>query len=86
MHSASMRYFFNTTDGTVHCDETGVELKDKAAARVEAIRYAGTVMADEPGLLWDGEELHVDVSNENGLQLFKVICYVMNAPAAGDTK
>jgi hypothetical protein len=81
-----MRYFFNTKDGTRHLDKEGVELKDKAAARVEAVRYAGAVMANEPGVLWDGQEFHVEVSNERGLQLFDVVCYVMNAPAAGDTK
>ena len=81
-----MRYYFSTKDSTAHRDTLGVELKDKAAARVEAIRYAGVVMADEPGVLWDGQEFHVQVSDERGLQLFDVVCYVLNAPAAGDTK
>ena len=43
-------------------------------------------MADEPEVLWDGRELHVEVRDDRGLQLFDVVCYVMNAPAAGDTK
>ncbi|HMI19768.1 MAG TPA: hypothetical protein VK533_09505 [Sphingomonas sp.] len=81
-----MQYFFHTKDGSTHRDSVGVELPDKAAARVEAIRHAGVLMADEPEVLWDGQELHVEVSDEHGLQLFDVVCYVMNAPAAGDTK
>lgn len=81
-----MRYFFHTRDCTAQRDTIGVDLQDKAAARVEAIRQAGVVMADEPEVLWDGRELHVEVRDDRGLQLFDVVCYVMNAPAAGDTK
>lgn len=80
------RYFFNTENGSAHRDEVGLELESMGAARVAAIRYTGQIMANEPDVLRDGKEFHVQVTDDRGLNLFEVICYVNNAPAAGDTK
>lgn len=80
------RYFFKTEDGQVHRDQDGTELSGLSAARVHAIRYAGDVMSNEPDVLWDGNEFHVEVSDEKGALLFTIICHAQNAPAGGDTK
>lgn len=63
---AMPRFYFNTTDGGVHRDEEGTDLPSTAAARVEAVRYGGSLLADDPDLLWDGRELRVEVTDESG--------------------
>ena len=45
------RYFFDTADGDRDTDDTGVELDGDAAAINEAIRYAGSMLSDQPDLL-----------------------------------
>lgn len=80
------RYYFHTANGGVHRDDTGTELPGLLAARVHAIKYAGEVMADEPEVLWDGQEFYVEVRNEAHQLLFIVTCKARNAPAAGETK
>ena len=80
------RYFFHTEDGEPHQDDSGTELAGPAAARVHAIQYAGEVMSNEPDVLWDGREFHVEVRDEHQELLFIVTCKALNAPAGGDTK
>ena len=80
------RYFFHTESSSRHDDDEGIELKDHAAARVEAIRYAGAVMSHEPGVLWDGQDFHVYVTDKGGAALFTITSFATNAPAAGDVK
>ena len=75
------RYFFATADGTRETDHIGTQLANIAAARVEAIRYAGDVLSDQPGMLWDGEDFRVEVSDETGLVLFTVVTMAMNSSA-----
>jgi hypothetical protein len=77
------RYFFNTADGTRDRDAVGVQLRDDAAARKQAIKYAGEVMHDEPDVLWDGREFRVEVVNEKDDLLFTVITLAVDAPASG---
>src|SRR4051794_1137484 len=50
------RYFFHILDGTALTDETGVELADLAAARIEAVKLVAGVLRGGvlPGF-WDGE-------------------------------
>jgi len=38
------RYFFHILDGTALTDETGVELADLAAARIEAVKLVAGVL------------------------------------------
>ena len=57
------RYFFHLSDH-VECDTTGVELPDAVAARREAISFLGATLRDEPDLIWDGQELRVQVVEE----------------------
>jgi hypothetical protein len=80
------RYFFSTEDGSCYRDKEGTELKDLSEARVEAIRYAGQVMTNEPGVLWNGQDFHVYVTDEQGTALFKITSFATNAPAADGVK
>ena len=60
------RYFFHTVDGTKDIDHLGHELPDDAAARCDAVRYAGGILSDEPDIVAGDEALRVNVTNENG--------------------
>ena len=77
------RYFFNSVDGKRDDDDRGTELPDHGAARVHAIQYAGDVMSDEPGVLWDGREFKVEVTGDNGLKLFTIVCHAIDEPVSG---
>lgn len=60
------RYYFHTLDGTQDIDRLGHELPDDAAARREAVRYAGGLLADDPTIVVADEALRVNVTNEEG--------------------
>ena len=79
------RYFFHTADGSRDRDLEGVELKDHSAARREAIKFAGSVLNDQPAVLWDGRDFRVEVTDKTGDLLFTIITLAVNAPAGGDT-
>ncbi len=42
-------YFFNTSNGSPHVDDAGMDLPDLDAARREAVRYGGGLLSDDPG-------------------------------------
>ena len=60
------RYYFHTCDGTQDIDRLGHELPDDDAARSEAIRYAGGLLADDPTIVGREETLRINVTNEQG--------------------
>jgi hypothetical protein len=78
------RYFFHTADGSRDRDEVGTELDGHAAAKVEAIKFAGNCLADDPGALFDTHGFRVEVTDAHGLLLFTVITLAVDAPAAGE--
>lgn len=73
------RYFFHTADGGRHPDDTGVVLRDVAAARREAIRFAGSLLDEEPDLLCNSRDLRVEVTNSRQRLLFTVITLTVDA-------
>ncbi|MDB5738511.1 MAG: hypothetical protein JWO65_2179 [Sphingomonas bacterium] len=77
------RYFFSTGGGEREVDEEGLDLRDHAAARVAAIKHAGTIMENEPDV---GRDFRVEVTDDRGLLLFTIIALAVNAPAGGDVK
>ena len=74
------RYFFHTKDGGRSRDQEGVVLASDDAARIEAIRFAGDMLRDDPHLLLDGAEFRVELVDENGKWLGTVIATTINAP------
>jgi hypothetical protein len=72
------RYFFNTADGGAYEDYTGAELPNHAAARVEAVKFAGRMMQNEPNVLWDGREFRVEVMSAQRAPLFTIVCYALD--------
>ncbi|AMU96147.1 hypothetical protein AOA14_16195 [Sphingopyxis terrae subsp. terrae NBRC 15098] len=60
------RYYFHSSSGQRELDDEGVELSDTAAARVEAARYAGHLLGDNPELINDVDTLRIEVTDEDG--------------------
>jgi hypothetical protein len=74
--------FFNLA-GSIHDpDQEGIEMPSLAGARVEAARYAGELIRDRPDLVWMGEEVRVEVTDERRLILFTVIVLGIDAPTS----
>jgi hypothetical protein len=79
------RYFFHTADGRRERDTEGTELPDHNTARRKAVKFAGTVLSQQPEILWDGHDFRIEVTDHNGLMLFTIIMLAVNAPASGQT-
>jgi hypothetical protein len=77
------RFFFNQIDGEHKPDDEGLEFPSLDEARTEAVRYAGKVLCDQPGVVWQGDDFRVEVTDENQLLLFTVIVVGVDAPAGG---
>ncbi len=60
------RFFFHIDDHVHEIDEDGQELADAGEARVQAIIFAGSLLRDDPGLVWDGRRLEIRVTDEAG--------------------
>ena len=67
------RYFFDLADHETSRDDTGTELADAGAARVQAVIFCGSYLRDHPELVWDGKELRIIVRDEDRRTIFTVI-------------
>lgn len=65
-------YFFNTSNGSPHIDEAGMDLPDIGAARREAVRYGGSLLSDDPDMVMPGHGLRIDVVDAAGGHCFAV--------------
>ena len=77
-----MQFFINLAGAVYDPDGEGVDLPTISDARIEAVRFAGELLKDRPQLVWMGEEVRVEVTDENQLMLFTVIVAGVDAPAA----
>lgn len=75
------RYFFHVADGKDFRDLQGTELKDFTAARVEALRFAGALLAELGSDFWSGEEWSMRVTDAADLTLFTLAFTATSAPA-----
>ena len=66
------RFYFNVYDGVALPDLAGVELKSWPDARFEAIRLAGAILRDEAKRIALTEDWRMEVTDENGLVLFRL--------------
>jgi hypothetical protein len=60
------RYYFHVMDGRATIDEDGTELPDVEAARDEAIRTAGEILASGGASLADGHPWNMTVADQDG--------------------
>ncbi len=65
------RYHFNIYDGVVLMDKEGVELPHYPAARLEAVRRAAELLADNALAIAVGEDWRIEVTDDRGLILFQ---------------
>ncbi|RZI60213.1 MAG: hypothetical protein EOP94_01855 [Zymomonas sp.] len=77
-----MRCFFNLSGSVIDPDDEGAEIASLAEARLEAVRDLSICLRDEPHLVWQGEELRMDVTDHNRMILCTVIVLGIDAPAA----
>ena len=66
------RYFFHVLDGRAAIDNQGLFLANEAQVRVEALRGAGEMLADDEMNIWLGNEWMMAVVDESGTILFKL--------------
>ena len=76
------RFFFHTVDGGEHQDDEGTDLPGIAEARAAAVRYGGALLADDPGMLWDGREMRVEVADEDGRLVATIVVLAIDGGAA----
>lgn len=67
------KYFFQVAGGNHVLDVEGRELHDASVARREGIKFAGEILKGMPTLLYETASLKIDVTDENGKVLFKVL-------------
>ncbi len=73
-------YHFHHADGKRDYDREGIELPDDRTARLEAMRYAGSVLKDDPAAIWDHGTWRVEVTDDSNVLLFTVITIALDAP------
>ena len=77
-----MLCFFNLAGAVYDPDVKGLKMPSLVEARLEAARYIGEVIRDRPNLVWAGEEVRVEVTDDRQLVLFTVIVLGVDAPAS----
>ena len=78
-----MLFFFNLYGSINERDIKGVALQSLEHARLEAVRYLGVLMREQPGSIAQGEGLRVEVTNADRVVLFTVLVFG-TAPANVD--
>ncbi|MGZ3404684.1 MAG: DUF6894 family protein [Phenylobacterium sp.] len=63
------KFHFHTEDGQHHPDPDGLELTDSAAARAEAIRALGQLVAERHEEFWQDGAFRMLVTDGSGLTL-----------------
>lgn len=75
-------YFFHSEDGRLIHDSVGTELADPAAARTEAVRFAGALLEARPQTLWESTRWRLLVTDERNSILFTIeVSTIIGAPA-----
>lgn len=74
------QYHFHHADGQRDYDPDGVELPNDEAAQIEAVRYAGSVLKDNPKAIWYHGTWRVEVTDSNNVLLFTLITLAVDAP------
>lgn len=67
------QYFFQVAGGNHVLDVEGRKLLNASAARIEGIKFAGEILKDMPTVLYETANLKIDVTDESGKVLFKVL-------------
>ena len=75
------RYFFHVRDGRDMPDLEGTELANIDEARVEAVRFAGSLLNEHGTQFWQGQNWHMKVTDETGLMFFQLDFTATESPS-----
>lgn len=75
------RFHFHVEDGREYPDLQGTMLVDLTAARQEALRFAGQLLADADSSFWTGEKWTVTVTDDAKVELFVLTFMAADTPA-----
>jgi hypothetical protein len=67
------RFFFNLEDHERLLDDEGTELPGTNEARIEAVKFAGEYLQDNPQLLADETQFRVVVEDENRTMILRIV-------------
>ena len=76
-----MLCFFNLAGAVHDPDEVGLEVASMDEARKVAAVHVGELIRDDPSLIWKGEEVRLEVADQQGIILFTVILLGVDAPS-----
>jgi hypothetical protein len=76
------RYFFNVFDGRSVSDSVGTDLPDPLHARREAVRMAGCILDDDAHQIAQDGNWHMEVRDEDGVLLSRLVFTVTASPIA----
>jgi len=76
------RFHFNVDDGRHYPDPDGLELAGQAAARDEALRAIGELVAAQPEDFWRDGFFRMTVTDDDGLTLFILDLSAVVSPVA----
>ena len=79
-------FFFNIAGAVYDPDVEGIELPSLDEARLMAAKHAGELLRDRPGVVWQGEELRIEVTDAAQMVLFTLITFGVDAPSARGKK
>lgn len=79
-------FFFHIDDGGPAEQGLSLALPDLLAARIEATRFAGEMLRDQPAALWQARAWTVTVSDETGASLFVVALEARDCSASADKR
>jgi hypothetical protein len=77
-------YNFKLNDLANNSNRTGVELKDLAEAKCEAMKFAASVVCNSAVEFWDAREWTLTVTDDAGLALFSLLLLGSEGPSAQD--
>ncbi len=77
-----MRFFFNLAGAVYDPDNEGYELATMSEARMLAAKEVALTLHDRPDLLWRGEEVRLEVTDEHRTLLFTAVIVGVDSPAA----
>ncbi|THD59292.1 hypothetical protein [Phenylobacterium sp.] len=76
------RYYFHVQNGGLLKDEEGTDLEHADAARIEAAKLLGQLVAERPEDIWLGDAFTITVKDDAGLTMFLLDLAVTTSSAA----
>ncbi|MFC7537505.1 DUF6894 family protein [Sphingomonas sp. GCM10030256] len=75
------RYFFNIVEDGHKVDVIGADYPDAQMARMEAVRFVGQVLKEEPERVWNGAEIRIEATDVWDTVLFTILIAGVDAEA-----